>query len=319
MKKTLTYLMLVLSTVFWGVSFIMTKELFLTEGGMTVTILITLRLAVATVVFIPSLAMLGKLQRVRREDIKWFLLLALAEPFVYNLCETSGVQLVSGSLASVVIATIPLFVPFGMALAYKERIGASTLAGVAMSMVGIAIMLIGGEELRGSWQGMLFLAAAVFIAVVYTLILVKIVDHYRPVTITAYQNLIGLVFYLPLMLAVDGSHLSQLSFSPKMILLLLALGVCCSTLAYVFYNYGVRQLGASAACVFNNAIPVFSLIAAIAIGQEHFAWSKVVGAAVVIGGVFLAQRGAVSRNSVNTSKSEINVNHTQPAENQEVR
>ena len=119
MKKTLTYILLTLSTAFWGISFIMTKELFNTEADMTVTILITFRLAIATLVFIPTLAMMGKLQRVRREDIKWFLLLALAEPFIYNLCETSGVQLVSGSLASVVVATIPLFVPFGMAIAYK--------------------------------------------------------------------------------------------------------------------------------------------------------------------------------------------------------
>ncbi|MCR5822369.1 MAG: DMT family transporter [Bacteroidales bacterium] len=295
MKKTLTYILLTLSTAFWGISFIMTKELFNTEADMTVTILITFRLAIATLVFIPTLAIMGKLQRVRREDIKWFLLLALAEPFIYNLCETSGVQLVSGSLASVVIATIPLFVPFGMAIAYKERLNTVLLVGVALSLAGIGVMLIGGEELAGSWQGLLFLAGAVVIAVVYTLILVKIVDHYHPMTITAYQNFIGLVYYLPLMLATDGSHLPLLSYSPKMLLLLLLLGVCCSTLAYVFYNYGVRQLGASAACIFNNAIPVFSLIAAIAIGQEHFMIWKVVGAAIVISGVLIAQRGVPSR------------------------
>lgn len=281
--------MLVLSTVFWGISFIMTKELFNTEADMTVTILITFRLAVATLVFIPSLALMGKLQKIKREDIKWFLLLSLAEPFIYNLCETSGVQLVSGSLASVVVATIPLFVPFGMALAYRERIGIGTIVGVVMSLVGISIMLIGGEELKGSLRGMIFLGGAVVIAVVYTLILVKVVDHYRPVVITAYQNMFGLIYYLPVMLIADSSHLPLLSYSPKMILLLLVLGVCCSTLAYVFYNYGIRQFGASAACIFNNAIPVFSLIAAIMIGQETFVWTKALGAVVVIGGVFVAQ------------------------------
>ena len=278
-----------LSTIFWGISFIMTKELFLTEEHITVTILITLRLAVATAVMVPVLALLGRLERVRREDILWFLLLALAEPFVYNLCETSGVQLVSGSLASVVIATIPLFVPFGMWIGYRRRISLPLIVGVVLSLTGVGVMLIGGEGLAGNARGMLFLSGAVFIAVVYTLILVKVVDHYHPVTITTYQNLIGLAYYLPVMLLTDGSHLPMLSWSPKMLTLILVLGVCCSTLAYVFYNVGVRHLGASEACIFNNAIPIFSLVAAVLIGQELFSWSKVTGIVIVIAGVVISQ------------------------------
>ena len=288
-NKILTYAVLVLSTIFWGVSFIMTKELFLSEAHITVTILITLRLAIATLVMMPALALMGKLQRVRKQDIKWFLLLALAEPFIYNLCETSGVQLVSGSLASVIVATIPLFVPFGMWLGYRQRIRLPLLIGVVLSLVGVGVMLAGGEGLSGNFKGLLFLSGAVFIAVVYTLILVKIVDHYHPVTVTTYQNLIGLVYYLPVMLLTDGSNLPLLSWSPKMLLLLLMLGICCSTLAYVFYNHGVRRLGASEACIFNNAIPVFSLIAAVLIGQENFSWSKLGGIIIVVSGVIIAQ------------------------------
>ena len=290
MRRTLTYILLTLSSVFWGVSFIMTKQLFITEEHITVTILITFRLAIATLVMVPVLAMMGKLQRIRKEDIKWFLLLALAEPFIYNLCETSGVQLVSGSLASVIVATIPLFVPFGMAVAYRERLRLPMIIGVALSFIGVAAMLIGGDTLSGKVNGLLFLSGAVFIAVVYTLLLVKVVDHYRPVVITTYQNLIGLVYYLPLMLATDSANLPLLSYSPRMFLLLLALGLCCSTLAYVFYNYGVRSLGASEACIFNNTIPIFSLIAAVLIGQEIFSWNKVVGIVLVIIGVVISQR-----------------------------
>ncbi len=67
--KSLTYILLVLSTVFWGVSFIMTKELFLSEEHMTVTILITIRLAIATLVMLPALALTRRLQRIQRQDL----------------------------------------------------------------------------------------------------------------------------------------------------------------------------------------------------------------------------------------------------------
>lgn len=288
-SKTFTYILLTLSVIFWGVSFIFTKELFLTEPGLTVSLLVFLRLVVASSVMVPAMALMRKLPRIRRQDIKWFLLLTLCEPFIYHLCETTGVQLVSGSLASVVIATIPLFVPFGMWVAYRERIHVLMIVGVVLSLLGVGLTLLGGEGLAGNAKGMLFLAGAVAIAVVYTLLLVKVVGRYNPLAITTWQNLIGLVYFLPLVLLLDRGHITELSFSPRMWLLLLSLGICCSTLAYSFYNHGVRRLGASQACIFNNAIPVFSLIAAVLLGQESFSWTKVVGIVVVVSGVVIAQ------------------------------
>lgn len=294
-SKTLTFILLILSTGFWGISFIMTKEL-LDVPHMTVPILITLRMAVATVVMLPTLALARKLEKVRKEDIKWFLLLALCEPFIYNLCETNGVNNVSSSLASVIVATIPLFVPFGMWLGYRKHIKPAMLIGVVMSLAGVGLLLMGGEALTGSILGLLFLTGAVFIAVVYTLILVKIVDHYHPVTITVYQNLIGLVYYLPLALISASSENYQLSFfnfQLRDLLYLLILGICCSTLAYVFYNRGVRHLGASEACIFNNAIPVVTFFVALTLPglayPETFSWFKLLGIVTVISGVIIAQ------------------------------
>ena len=289
-NKTLTYTLVTASVVFWGVSFILTKELFLTEEHMTVTTLIALRLGIASAVMFPALALTHHLQRIRKQDIKWFLLLALCEPFIYHLCETNGVRLVSGSLASVVIATIPLFVPFGMWAAYRQRIKPSLLVGVLLSLGGVFLMLNGEIGFQGSaLQGILFLTGAVVIAVVYTLLLVKVVNRYHPLVVTTWQNVIGLAYFLPLVFLFDGHSLPLLSWSPKMIFILATLGLFCSTLAYAGYNYGVRNLGASEACIFNNAIPVFSLIAAVAIGQEDFSWLKVLGMTIVIAGVILAQ------------------------------
>lgn len=291
MKQSLVYIALILSTAFWGISFVMTKELFLTEPNMTVTILITLRLIVATCIMVPSLFLLRKLEPIRKGDFKWFLLLSLAEPFVYNLLETTGVQMVSGSLSSIIVALIPVFVPFLMFFAYRDKLHANHLVGVVLSLLGVGVMLIGGDEkLSGSLTGIICLFGAVFTALVYTLFLVKIVDHYRPITITTYQNLFGVVFYTPLMFCTSGTQVFSLSWSPKMLMLIGMLGFLCSTLAYAFYNVGVKHIRPSRACIFNNAIPVFTMLVAILIGQEALSWPKIIGMAIVIGGVVLAQR-----------------------------
>lgn len=292
MKKTFVYILLAFAAIVWGISFIITKELFATEADITVLIILTFRLLLASAVTIPTLLLLHKLEPIRKGDLKWFLLLAFCEPFIYSICETSGVQLVSGSMASIVVATIPLFVPFGMAAVYGEKVRGITLIGIVLSLVGLAVMLFtGGEDnLDANPVGLAWLAGAVAIAVVFTIVIVKLVGRYKPFTITAYQNLFGLLYFIPVMLCVDGGKLPLLSYSGEMLALLLVLGVFCSTLAYVFYNVGIAKLGATAACIFTNAIPVFSLIAAILIGQETFSWSKPVGIFIVLAGVVIAQR-----------------------------
>lgn len=294
MKKSIVYILLGLAAVIWGVSFIITKQLFVTQPNITVLIILTFRLLLASVVTIPALFLLKKLEPIKRGDLKWFMLLAFCEPFIYSICETSGVQLVSGSMASIVVATIPLFVPFGMAAAYKEKIRPVTLLGILMSLVGLAVMLLfggnaDGANLDANPLGLAWLFGAVFIAVIFTILLVKLVDRYKPFTITAYQNLFGCLYFIPLMLVLDGSHLPQLGYTPQFFILLLILGIFCSTIAYVFYNIGVARLGATAACIFTNVIPGFSLIAAILIGQEQLTWSKPLGMVIVIAGVIIAQ------------------------------
>ncbi len=290
-KRYLPQILLVISSAFWGASFIFTKGLFLSEKAITPSIILTGRMLVASLFTIPLLALTHKLQPIKKGHLRYFLLLAFTEPFLYSICETGGVQFVSGSLASIIVATIPLFIPFGMAIVYKERLKISAVIGVTLSLVGIAMMSLDDNlSFSANPKGLILLAAAVVIAVIYTLTLVKILDHYSPITITCYQNLIGFFYFLPLMLILDGHNLMQLSFAPRMWLMIGFLGVFCSTIAYMFFNYGMKHLGATAGSVYNNIIPVFSLLLALAIGQETISWMKVAGMAVVLVGLTIAQR-----------------------------
>ena len=275
-KKFLPQLLLLVSSAFWGASFIFTKGLFLNVEGITPTIILTGRMLVATVVTVPVFVATGRLERIRRGHLKFFLLLAFAEPFLYSICETGGVQYVSGSLASIIIATIPLFIPFGMALVYRERLRGRAVLGVALSLCGIVVMTLGDDfSFAASPKGIALLAAAVAIAVFYTLTLVKILDHYAPMTITCYQNMFALCYFLPLMLAVDGPRLGGIAMGWEMWCYIGFLGIFCSTVAYMCFNYGMKRLGATAGSVYNNIIPVFSLLLAVAMGQEHLGWLKV--------------------------------------------
>lgn len=291
MKKVLVYIALALSALFWGASYVMTKELFITEEYITVPIIITLRLLVVVVLFVPLLLSMHKLERIKKGDLRWFLILAAVEPFIHSMFENAGVKWTSSSLSAIMVATAPVFIPFVMAALYKEKIRRNHVVGIMLSVAGIGVMLVGGDAaFGGSLKGILCLVGAVALSMTYTLLVAKIMDKYDPLSVTMYQNIFGLIYYLPVMFVTSSSKLPLLSWSPTMILLIAGLGIFCSMLAYAFYNYGVQKAGATKACVFVNGIPVVTMLTAVMIGQELLNVWKVLGMAVVIFGIFLAQR-----------------------------
>ena len=284
-------LLMISSAGFWGASFIFTKGLFLTEEAITPVVIVTFRLLIASVFTIPTLMVWKRLQRLDLKDLPMFLVLAFFEPFIYSILETSGVSLVSSSLASIIIATIPLFTPFGIALVYKEKLPWVAIVGAVLSMMGIVVMMLGPDlSFEANPRGVFYLAMCVVVAVCYTLVLVKVLDKYPPLTITAYQNLLSLLYFIPLVLIINRDVFPLLSYSWPMFGRLIFLGVFCSTVAYMGFNVGIKHLGATSASVYNNLIPVFTLVLAVLIGQESLSLMKVLGMAVVLVGLFLAQK-----------------------------
>ena len=284
---------LLFSAAFWGSSFIFTKGLFESEPYITTNIIVMGRLLVATALFLPLLCLTGKMERIRKGDLGMLMLLSLWEPFLYMFLETSGVRLVPSSLASLIVATIPLFVPFAMAAVYKERLSVWAVVGVVLSLVGIAAITLfdkAGASGEIHALGIVFLSLAVLVAVIYTLWLVKVLQLYKPFTVTTYQNLFALIYFIPIVLIFNSDALPMLSYSGAMWGRIAFLGLFCSTGAYVLFNYGIKAAGATAASVYNNLIPVFTLLLAALMGVETITFVKVGGIVLVIGGLFLVQR-----------------------------
>lgn len=285
------YVCLMLTSLLWGSSFVFTRYLFLTEPRLTPVMVITLRLVLATLFLCPVVCGMGRRERIRKEDCIFFLLLALLEPFLYFLFENNGLRRVPGGLSSIIIATIPIFVPFGLYTAYREKLHWLNWVGLLLSLGGVMLMIMGkGDGAEVSLQGILYLVCAVVTAVIYSVILVKMVNKYRPYTLTLYTNLFGLVFFLPLFFCGHFSTLVHLRVTAGMWGALLCLGIGCSVLAYVLFNFGVRSVGAARASVFNNIIPLFTLFFAVMIGQEAITWQKLAGMVVTVAGVCIAQK-----------------------------
>ena len=187
---------------------------------------------------------------------------------------------------------IPVIVLAGAFLAHGTRPGLLQIAGVLITLVGVVVVATQGMPLSileiGLNPGDLAMLAACVLYAFYTVAL-----RDRPdMPGTAFFTLLALIAAatsVPL-LAVEAaiSGLSLPTWQGWLVTLYVAIFPSC--LAQLFYLRGVDLIGPGRAGVFTNLVPVFAAILAVVLISEPFAAFHAVALALVIGGIWLAQR-----------------------------
>ena len=273
--------------LFWGLSFVWFKIVVKWYEPITI---IFLRLIISSLLLFAFLHLTRTWQTIKRKHIKYFLLLSFSQPFCYFLGESFGLKHVSSTVASVIIATIPLFSPFAAYYMVREKVTYSVIVGIVFSFAGILLMLINPDlSLNASSKGVTLLFFAVFSAVAYSVIIRKISHEYNPATIITYQNLIGAIYFLPLFLYFDFEHFITVKPTRELVLAMLQLAFFASTLAYIFYIVAIKGIGMIKANVFTNLIPVFTGLFSFILLGETFTPIKILGILLVMSGVVLSQ------------------------------
>ncbi|NTV84400.1 MAG: DMT family transporter [Bacteroidales bacterium] len=281
------YPIIILSMIFWGMSFVWSSIVFKYYNPITT---IFLRLIISTILLFSFIYLTGKFEKLKKEDRGLFLLSSLFNPFFYFIGENFGLKHSSPTISAVIIATIPVFMPLVAYLALKERISWFNVAGIFISFFGIGIMLVNPDlSLNASPVGIMFLLLAVASAVIYSVFLKKLTLKYSSLTIITYQNALGVLYFLPLFLIFDYQHFITVKPNYELISALLQLSIFASSLAFIFFTMTVKELGVSRTNVFSNLIPVFTAIFSAIFISEIFTGTKIAGMAVVIIGVMISQ------------------------------
>jgi len=281
------YIFVVLSMLFWGLSFVWSKIVFKYYDPLTT---IFLRLIFSTAFLLAYMGVFRLFEKIRKKDIKLFLLCSLFNPFLYFIGENYGLKLTTPTISAVVIATIPLFTPLAARFVVKERLTLLNYAGIIISFTGIVMMLAKPDmTLEADPSGIFLLLLAVVSAVIYSVLIKKLVTRYRPITIITYQNVLGIVLFLPFFLIFGLENFLSTRPTPELVSSLLLLSVFASSLAFIFFTKGIRELGVSKANVFSNLIPVFTGIFSYILVSERFNTQKMIGMLIIMTGILVAQ------------------------------
>lgn len=299
--SVLVYLLVILAMVFWGMSYVWTAMVFRYLNPITT---IFLRLVISSVLLFLILKLTRQLQPIRKEDYKLFLLTALFEPFLYFLGEGYGVKYSTPTVSAIIISTIPLFSAIAAAIYLKERLKLWQIFGFIISFGGIILMLLGPNftlQFNPIGIGSLFFAVAT--AVVYAVLLKRLTMLYSSFTIVTWLNIIGAIYFLPLVLIVEPGQLISIHFEWGLWYPLIMLAVFASSFAFIFYTIGMHHLGVSRTSIFANFIPVFTSIFSYFMVQERLTLNTLSGMLLVISGVIIAQQKAKGKNAASVVSS----------------
>ena len=300
-KGIIVHIAGVIAMIIWGLSFIWSSQ---TYKSLNPTATIFLRLVIATAFFSAILFSFRLNEKIRREHLKLFAIAALFEPFLYFIFEGYGLIYTSPIISSAIIAMIPLVTPVAAAIFLKERLSAMNIVGLIVSFTGVIVMLLNKDmEFSASPLGIMFLFLTVLVAVGYSIALIKLTHLYKPMTVTWMQNIIGMIYFIPLVFIMEKFMPSDFGNVRAYIVPLVCLGIFCSAIAYALWAYAYSKLGASKANVYTNLIPVFTAIFSYIIlifNRDNMDISdieayelnvqKIAGIALVVGGLFLSQK-----------------------------
>ncbi len=286
-QKTYSYIAIISAMILWSVSFIWSKLAFETYNPFTV---LFFRLFIAAISLVVVSKAFGLLQKIKKEDYKMLLLLSFFEPFVYFIGENFGLQLVSPSTASIMISTIPLFMPFLGYFIFKESIRRNNIIGVLISFVGVLFVVINRDfTISGDPMGFAFLMLAVFAALGYTAVVKRITYKYNAFTIVAWQNIIASIAFFPLFLYFDYQEFKNIGVMNSDFTYIVLLAIMASNGAFLLYTFAFKYFKVSQIGLFTNLIPIFTLIMAYFIFNEEFELIKTIGIALVLFGLYVAE------------------------------
>jgi drug/metabolite transporter (DMT)-like permease len=268
----------------WGLSFLSIKVAVAFIPPMTLGLV---RFIAATFILFFLKLRLAPGDKVRPGHFPALAAAGLVGVTLYFFMENNGVKLSTASEASVVVGAIPVLSMIAERIFLKTKLSASQYLGAACSTAGVWIFVSAGLSLSGGAGGYLYMSGAALSWVIYSFITRRLFDRHERITIVFWQSLFGTIGFLPFALAEAHSWRA----APTVVWLNVAyLAVFCSALGYWFYVYSVEALGMTASSVFINLIPVIAVLGGFAVLGDRMSALQWIGAAVVVGGVFLATR-----------------------------
>jgi drug/metabolite transporter (DMT)-like permease len=287
----LVYAKLVGSVFFWGATWISGRILAQDMGPFSAALL---RFVTASAFLLFwSWRVNGAFPALPRKDVLPVAFLGLTGIFLYNSFFFTGLQTVPAGRAALIIASVPVVIGIVSAMLLGDRLTPAKVIGTLLSLTGASIVLSDGNPLRlfqgGLAHGDLMILGCVAAWTAYSVAGSRVMRRVDPLRAVTWSCILGTFMLLPPALyhglPADMARASLVDWGN-----ILFLGVVATGVAFTWYYAGIRAIGPSRAGIFINLVPVFAIAMGYVILDEPVTSALLSGGAMVISGVWLANR-----------------------------
>jgi drug/metabolite transporter (DMT)-like permease len=273
----------------WALSFILNEVALSSLGPVAV---VAGRWTLTSVLLLGLLGMrrqLPDLQAALAQDPLAFAVLGVVGVALLYGLQVAGQSLTSAINAGLLANMVGIFTALLAAAFLHERLRWTGWAGIVLALLGAWIVSTGGlrfEVQATTIAGDLLVLTSSFVAALYFVMGKRLVDRYPPLIVTAAAAILGTAALIPL--ALLENHWKSPTWPAILAVVVLAIGP--GLLANLWWWQTAQWLDASRAAVYVYLIPLITMVLAVVLLREPLVLAQVAGAALVLSGVWLAER-----------------------------
>lgn len=279
-KKILAVGSVVISCIFWSISFSVSKILL---RELTPYELAFIRFLLASI-----FAYLFFYKSIRRAEFNWdyqkpLFIAGLLGVTLYFIFENWGLKFTSASEGALLVGSFPALGLFIEILTEKKKFPFNRTLGVILSLLGVSL-IVGNSGISfrlSNLFGDILILLSGLSWVLYNWQIKKVNHKYSYEVLTFFQMLYGTILFIPF-LFFTGIRIPS-TFSGLIGIFYLAF--FCSALGYLLYNYGLKVLAVSQVVNILNLIPLFGAIWGVIFLKESLGIVQVFGGILIIIGV----------------------------------
>lgn len=279
--QTLGMVALVGTNILWGSSMIATKLVLADVPPLTLSFV---RFAISLAILWPLVVRFGGRPAGGRVVVMLGLGLALV-----GALQNIALIYASAANTALIQGAIPVLTALLAAAVLRERLARRRLAGIALSLGGVAALVLVGS---GGSLSTSLLASLLPLASALTIAANLVLGRRACATGNSLAVIAGSTRYAVLLLlpaaSVELGVVGMGRPNGRAILLLLFLGVACSAVAYALMTYGLTHVEASQAAVFGNLKPLVGVVLAALVLVEPLSVIQLGSGVVILAGVWLA-------------------------------
>jgi drug/metabolite transporter (DMT)-like permease len=285
-------LLLSLTSLFWAINIVLGRFI---AGNIPPAALSQIRWTGALAIVLPfAWPHLKRDWPAIRSTLGIMILLSFTGITVYNTLAYHGLEYTTAINGLLMQSATPLMIALWSLILFRDRLTLAQLAGILMSLTGVAVIVAGGDlatllHLRLNQGDVWFLVGLMSYAIYATLLRKRPPIHV--LSFLAFTFAAGALMLLPATIT-EFAVGRRIVPAPATFAVLAYVVIFPSVLAYICFNRGVELIGANRAGPFFHLIPVFGSVIAILFLGERPQLYHAVGYALIILGIFIAQKGA---------------------------